>query len=346
MKRALVIFLGTLTLGLVLPLFVLQRGVSERPELAIRSRPLHVHAGQLLRAAPVGQVFRCTHDGLARIDVRAVAPRKLDAGPVELSIRLDAADAEVVRRVEALPSDATGQWLEFRFEPIAASADREVFVQLTPAGDLEQHPLRPWMRPRGQIGSTRPWGRALAHDPLNTLTLSVEQPDLTGVAVAMQRVAPEARMVLDVHSEGTGDELRRVAVTGRAVSEGYVYFAFDPIPGSYARSFDLALYVEGDAVPRLSTGELSAITYHGRHRPDEALGGMTRGGERFDDRDLVLRVWTGADLGGTLARLQARLGGRLRWAVLLWLACVAGVLSLALGPRSADPLAVEGSEPT
>jgi len=331
MKRhALIVLIGTLLIGGVLPWTALYTQFAARPELAVRSRPLHTHVGSVLASQPIGQAFRCRRDGLRRIDVRALAPRKLDAGPIALVVRLDAADGEIVRSAQALPADASGQWVEFEFEPIDGSGGRTVFFELAPVDGAGEHPLRPWTRYRGQLGARRPWGSETLTETSVSFEVESVMHDLSAVALGLQRLEPEAAVELTLFEQGAGEPLRHARLTGHALHDGFAFLTFEPIPSSYARSYRAELSLPRGAVVRSTADGPTWLAYHGAHSVDAALVGMTRGRSTTPAQDLVFRAWSRATPAHMMALLIERVGQSLSLAFLGWLAFVAFVLHLAL----------------
>jgi hypothetical protein len=338
-RHALWVLIGTLLIGAVLPWTALYAEFARRPELAIRSRRLHTHAGSVLAEQPIGQAFHCRRDGLRRIDVRFLAPRGVDAEPISLSVRLDEAGAEVARVAEAKPSG--GQWAEFEFAPIEGSGGRTVYFELAPAigtgestgegsGDGQ---LKPWIRFRGQLGARRPSGPETLTDTTITFEVESEMHGLSALALQYKRIAPEAEIDLALFEHGADEPLRRARLTGRALHEGFAFLTFDPIDNSYARTYRAELSVPSDVTVRARDGEPAWLAYHGAHTVDSALVGMTVGGAASDTQDLVFRAWSRPSTAAMLYLLFERLGTPLTLAGLAWLAFVALVLHFALARR-------------
>jgi hypothetical protein len=132
----------------------------ELPDLEVRTIPWNTAAGGLRAAAPAGETFQCERNGLDRVDVAVTPLDPAKPESLELVLRADEPQGEVLRRANGseLGPYQWGGWLQFRFEPVADSAGRRFHVSIGLAGDTEKTHVATFARYRGHIG--RASGRA------------------------------------------------------------------------------------------------------------------------------------------------------------------------------------------
>lgn len=320
--------IACLTAAAAFPLLWFAEAAARTAELHVRTPWLDVHMGSLTAARPPGQGFRCATDGLWRIDVRMLAtePRHL-AVPIELVLRADAPDGPELRHAtfdpDRTPDRLRGSWISFEFQPLTDSAGRAYWFELRPGAEAEHHYSGPWVRYRAQTGERRGWGDGVADGARAAARFTSPLPELSAVAVAVERADAGARLALELVDPDTDEVVRRAEVTPGEVRRGWVPIAFDAVAGSYARSFRVEVAVDGSAALRTDGGELAFRSLHGRHAADPDLLGMTRGGERLADRDLFFRTFTSPSAEAIEHRLVRRAGGRAVAAGIAWLAAVA-----------------------
>jgi hypothetical protein len=215
-----------------------------------------------------------------------------------------------------------GGWLVFEFEPVADSAGRRFHAELGPAPGIEVCEYGPWIRFRGMADRGTPWGEQEFSGPVVEGSFISDHANLRGLAFGGEQLGGAAELAL---LDREGRELRRVRVENREPVEwGWLVFAFEPLADSRWRTD--AYRLELPEATRLQGGAdgPARVGFYGGGQVDDALGGMTRGGERYADRDLVLRAWSERGLGVTWGLLRARLGGR----GLLAAACLAAASAL------------------
>jgi hypothetical protein len=314
-----------LLLGLAAPPALVLLGAAGQPELAVRTTPLFTHTGHLLGSRPVGQLFRCRHDGLRRIDLRAIALGAVPEEALELVLRADGPTGPELRRARFTPGrDAPrGGMLAFEFEPIAGSAGRVFHAEVVPAEGVASMPLGLWTRWRGQRGASRPWGPDLLEEQRQELRFQSPLPDLVALALTFVRLDAAGVVRVTVADAGSGETLRTAELGGLAIENGHAFVELGAPLDSYARELALTVELPAGAALRGEGGSPSFATLHGAHAPDEALLGMTLGGRALPRADLVLRVFTDADRPAAVAR---RLPPRVWVAWLAWIALVAAAL--------------------
>jgi hypothetical protein len=312
------------------------------PDIELRVAGLRTNVGMTTAETAPGQVFRCARDGLRRIEVSVTPLRDHPLADLELVLRGEGPEGPLLRRARPTARTASplGDWLElltFDFEPVQDSGGRVVHLALVPGEWF----VSTWVRYRGLPARGGSWGEGTIEGGVHEGELLSEQTDLRGLAFAVEQLAGPATLVL--LDAASGEQVRRVEQRFDApLRSGWAFFSFEPIrpdgqrpQGSRWQSYRFRLEVEPDSVLRATDGVLDPIPFHGSGRVDERLLGMTRGSERFSDRDLVFRAWSSAGPLVTLGLLHERLGWRLPLAFVLFLAACAA-LALAL-PRDRRP---------
>jgi len=301
----------------------------ELPDLEVRTIPWNTAAGGLRAAAPAGETFQCERNGLERVDVAVTPLGPAKPEDLELVLRADGPQGEVLRRANGsqLQPYQWGGWLEFRFEPVADSARRRFHVALQPAGASAQTHVAPYARYRSHIGRGKWQGEARRSGAIEGELLS-EEPDLRALAFFLPQVSgPVELALLDAVS---GVELRRARFEPPAPTEyAWVILSFDPIHDSRWKRYRYRLELSpGDELQADDTGP-NYFPFHGSGAVDARLGGMTLGALELPDRDLIFRAWSDTGPSNALTTLRARLGWRLLPMALAWLAASA-LLGLTL----------------
>ena len=342
-KRALFLMLWTLALAAVTALVPLAALAPELPDVEVRTVPWRTHGGKLVAAHPVGEGFRCRWNGLARIEVGLVSLAPPAGAEVELVLRADSPDGEILRRSRTVPGELPGQghFASFEFEPLADSAGRELWFELAPPEGGSPSPYSPWVRFHGQPGHDTPWGNRIVQGPVIEGKLadasrppSTEDPgnvphaNLRALAFATDSLIPGSGAVkLELFEQGRDAPVRSVELgEENEVHGGYVFFSFPPIEESRWKSYRYRVNVPPDS--RLVGFELgpSVKTFHGAELGERALLGASLGGVRHPDRDLVFRAWSSPARTEVLALILERAGGRLILAALLWTLAIGLVL--------------------
>lgn len=328
-------------LGAVLaPSVALWLAAANLPELAVRSHRRSTDNGRLLIRYPVGQRFRCEHDGLSRIEV-ALVPRAYPLrGRLELVLYEDpvpeGSKGSPLRRVsiDVPPLERRGEFVPFEFEPVPDSAGRSYRFWLLPGGGVQPGTVSAWVRYHGREGSIVRWGAQTLQGPLIEGSLLSPARDLRALAVAFRAVAPrlgEVRLELWL-DEPEGPPLRVATLAPEDETyRGWAFFPFEPIPDSLHRMIHYRLHLPEHALVGGGPQGPAVSTLHGSDEPGEGpLLGMLRGAREYHDRDLFVRVYTQRP---PLAEAAALLRSRpltFVSAATLWLGAVALVLS-ALG---------------
>lgn len=301
---------------------------SPRPVIDIRSTPRITHLGGLSPQTPPGELFRCEEDGLRQIDVPFVAIARSRHAQVTLKLRADSPEGAVLRERTISPEiELTGPaWVSFDFEPVLDSRGKVFHLSVEPADESATN-LSCWVRYHGQTGVNDPWGdrflpagktqrgdfisahanlRCMAF-PVETLFPGLGSASLTIYDSAISKV-PLRTTTLKAHDE---------------VNAGWAFFAFEPISESRWKRYYYELQVPKHC--RLigtvdqNRAELAVYkTFHGLEVSDSPLLGMTRGSVRQPDRDLVFRTWCADSATNVIERLNARTGGVLWIAALIW----------------------------
>jgi hypothetical protein len=325
MRTALLTALLALATGLVAFL-----GSSlELPDLEVRTIPWNTAAGGLRAAAPAGETFQCERNGLDRVDVAVTPLDPAKPENLELVLRADGPQGEVLRRAigSELEPYQWGGWLQFRFEPVADSAGRRFHVSIGLAGDTEKTHVAPFARYRGHIGRGKWQGEIRRSGTIEAELLS-EEPDLRALGFFLPRFSgPIELALLDAQS---GVELRRGRFEPPAPTEyAWVIVSFDPIHESRWKRYRYRIELApGDEQLADDKGPCY-FPFHGSGAVDARLGGMTLGSLELADRDLIVRAWSDTGPGNAFDTLRARLGWRLLPMVLAWLAASA-LLGFAL----------------
>ncbi len=321
--------------ALALPPAALLRAAEGLPEIAMRSHHRSTDSGRLLARFPVGQRFRCEHDGLHRIEV-ALVPR---ASPVagELALVLYAEPpageplGEPLRRVviPVPPLGRRGDFVPFEFEPVPDSAGRTFRFWLLPTAKLRPATVSAWMRFHGREGSIVRWGEKTFAGPLVEGSLLSPARDLRALAVGFRQVAPrlgEVRLELWL-DEVRGEPLRVATLAPEDETiGGWTFFTFEPIPDSLHREIHYRLHLPEHA--RVAGGRRGAAvsTLHGRDEPGGPLLGMLKGTREYPDRDLFFRAYTERPAAREAAALVHSRPLAFGAAAALWLGTVALVL--------------------
>jgi hypothetical protein len=302
------------------------------PDLEVRTFPGRTAIGNLRAASPAGEVFEVERDGLWRVDVAVAAPGDQTQSEIELVLRADGPEGAELRRARAssLERFDRSAWVRFEFEPLADSGGRRLHVQMQPAEGVESTWVAPWVRFRGVADLGARWGEQIFPGPRFEGTFLSLHPELRGVAFGGKELEGRSTLVL---LDDNGGELRRSEVEMPArVEWGWLIFGFEPLADSRWKNLRFRLELPPQA-HLVGTGNGPArVAYYGGGRVDERLGGLTHGAQRFDDRDLILRVWTRNGLGLVLQRVRERLGWRAPLAALCWLS--ASLFLAAALPRS------------
>lgn len=302
------------------------------PDLEVRSAPRRIAFGHVREGTRTGEVFSAERDGLERVDVAVTAFTEQPPSQIELVLRADGPEGVELRRVRAarLEPAEQGGWLTFEFEPVTDSAGRRFHAEFGPAPGVEACEYGPWIRFRGLNDRGEPWGQKIFSGPLVEGRFISDHAHLRGLAFGGERLGGTAELVLlDVE----GRELRRARAENPAPVEwGWLVFGFEPLDESRWRTLGYRLELP-DAAQLLGGADGPArVGFYGGGRVHEALGGLTRGGERFDDRDLVLRTWSERGPIVAWGLLRARLSGRGVLTAALVLAASA-LLGATLGSR-------------
>lgn len=346
--------------GGALPLWL---AAGDLPDIEIRTVPWRAHSGRLLARWPLAQGFRCETDGLRRIEVALVSLVRPSNGGVELTLRAGGPDGAALRTVEVRPGDLAqgGEWVAFDFEPVADSAGRDFWFELSPTADRRPGDHGAHVRYHGQVGHIGTWAGRVVPGPVVEGVLravkplrprpraegappvdEVPHPNLRAVAFAAQDVAPRLGEVkLELWREGDEGPPLRTVVLGpeNEVRNGFLIFAFEPIADSRWTRYRYRLTLHDRAA--LIGDELgpTMLTFHGTEDGDGRLLGLARGGVVVGDRDLVFRAWGERDRARAFGLIRERAGWRLWLAAALWIAAVAIVVRLFLvaGPRGTGP---------
>ncbi len=317
-------FVALILVGLVLPAWV---GLGGHPDIDIRARPLRSQAGCIRREAPPGQLFQCAEAGLEKIDV-ALVPLSSRSSEIDLVLREDGPQGEILRRASVLPSMQEGQeHVTFAFDPLPDSKGRWYHFQLLPGSGLPSAGHSPWVRFHGWVGHDQPWGTEVLEASVVEGQFVSHSADLRAVALSCEALSTTKGSVrfklFDLGSEG---ELRRdlELPVPLEIENGYAFFSFPAITGSQGRIYGYHIKATSPArfVTRGSSPTLK--TYHGVEGPTPRLGGMTTGELSLPDRDLVFRAWSSSSRVAAFERLEERAGW---W---LWAAVACWVLSVLL----------------
>jgi len=297
------------------------------PDVEIRLQQRTTQAGRIFGGHPLGQGFRCEHDGLRALDV-ALAPIGGDARAIELELRRGGPEGELVRRaqIEAAALPASDGWARFEFEPLEDSAGQEFHFALA-CEDRNAH--SPWVRYRGVPYVVRPWGdRALEGSVVEGELLpapprartDLHHGDLHTLAFATNYVHPQAGvMTLTLSDASTGDVLRTASVgPGVPCDTGWTFFHFETLADTRWRALHFKVELPTGASLIGNAEGPSIVAYHGGSQvPDDVLG-ATCAGAALPQRDLVFRAWSSSTRSALLARLRERGGERILWAALAW----------------------------
>ncbi len=301
---------------------------SPRAVIDIRSTPMITHLGGLSPQSPPGELFRCEEDGLRRIDVPFVAIARSRHARVTLKLRADSPAGAVLRETTLTPGiELTGPaWVSFEFEPLPNSRGKVFHLSVEPADEAATN-LSCWVRYHGQTGVNDAWGDRFlpagverrgdfisSHANFRSMAFPVETL-FPGLGTASLKIYDSAisKVPLRTCTLGAHDE----------VNAGWAFFAFEPLPESRWRRYYYELQVPNHC--RLigtidqNRAELPVYkTFHGLEISDSPLLGMTRGSVRQPDRDLVFRTWCEDSAINVIERLNARTGGVLWLAAILW----------------------------
>ena len=326
MLRALLAILVAAVVGLL----ALLQASARLPDLDMRTQPWTNHGGTFADLPP-GQGFRCSRDGLHRIDV--AVPPLYDAAPdvLELELRAEGPDGELLRRArgsgfEPAEPAALGGWIAFEFEPLHDSAGRGLHLTLRPAEGAPSTWVGPWIRFRGIPEQQSAWGPQVLESALVEGEFLSQQRDLRGLGFSFQGV--QGTVVLVLAQAGSEEVLRRVEREVR-VEQGWVLLAFPAIEESRWKEFRFALHLPDGSRLHAIGDEPALVSFHGSGSVDPRLGGMTLGDQPLPDQDLVLRAWSSSGPAVALELLRERMGWRLWPVVIVWLAA-SGLLALAL----------------
>jgi hypothetical protein len=318
MRAAVGFVLGAL-LAAALGLWSLAAASRGAPALEVRSVPWRTQAGRIPRAYPPGQGFRCTREGLERIDV-ALVTQGADTGEgLELVLRQGSPTGEIVRRArlgpEELPAPGERGWARFEFEPVRYSQHGDFWWQLEVPGERPSCAYTPWVRYHGQPGVDMGWGdrvvpgpvhEGLVADPTSAwgardTYLRVPHANLSALAFAVDTLRPAVGpCVLELWDEGadpaTDPPLRRVELAPEEeVSGGYAWFAFEPVAASRWRAMRYRLTVNRGARLVGTEHGPSFKSWHGRGPSELPLLGASRGERIWTDRAHVFRAFGGAE---------------------------------------------------
>ncbi len=303
-------------------------GLEPSPELEVRAIPHQTQFGRIFPGHPVGASFF-----LERGDLRALEIALVDLGgertPLELTLRGQSggeSGGEVLQRVEipasALPSG--DGWIRVPLEHVARDASPAWFHFELSSASPSSH--SPWVRYRGVSHAVRPWGdRVLSAGALECELSLLPHADLCALALAVDGLDAAAEpATLSIVDPRTGAEVSRGEVLQRSPqAAAWAFFTLEPLANARHKPWRVRFELPASARPIGDGVGPSLIAFHGRGIVDPALGGMSCGAARFEDRDLIFRVWTGAGPGARLVRWLERGGARLAVAFALSLVAFA-----------------------
>ncbi len=321
MRRAPLLFGAFALLAAVAAHFV---GFEPAPELDVRAIPHQTQFGRIFPGHPVGASF-----ALERGDLRALEIALVDLGgertPLELTLRSELG-GEVLQRV-AIPASelpAGDGWVRVALDLEALDAPPSSFHFELSSASPSSH--SPWVRYRGVSHVVRPWGdRVLPGGALECELSLLPHPNLRALALAVDGLdAAAAPASVQIADPRTNEVLARGEVLQRSPqATAWVFFTFEELPSSRWKPWNVRFELPADARPVGGEAGPSLIAFHGRGTVGPALGGMTCGAGRFDDRDLIFRVWTHEGRGEQHRRWSERGGAGLVAAALIYLAAAA-----------------------
>ena len=311
------------------------------PDIDVRSVPRTTQHGLVWRDFAPGQGFVCAHDGLRSIEVECVRLSPEGGQAPDLVLRDGGPEGAELRHARGeLASDERETFVRFEFEPLADSGGRALHFQLVPPDGAQlMQAYSPFVRYRGAPSLGRPWGdRVVGPERLEGELLS-ENPDLRGIALAMEGVdaaagAVELELWLDEDAQGAPLRVARLQPPA-PLARGWAFFGFEPLLESRWRRLRYRLRVPPGAQPVGSEQGLSYWTFHGNGKVDPRLLGMSVGRLALADRDLIFRAWSAPPRLTAWRLALARAGWRLPVGALLWMLALAGFVALLPRPRAA-----------
>lgn len=309
-----------------------------RPMINVRTAPLVTHQGGLTPLNPTGEIFRCTQDGLRRIDVLLIMIDPSLRANVTLKLRANSPEGVVLREVKVKPelTHNISSWANFEFKPIADSKDKTFHFSLEPADEAATN-LSPYVRYHGQLGRNDPWGdRYLPAGVTHEADFISAHANLRSLAFPVESMFPNLGTTTLAIFDDTSSKDPVRTTTLKLPDEthlGWSFFSFEPIPESRWKRYYFKLNVPEHCRLIGTEDESRRVipvfkTFHGQELMTSPLLGMTRGSMRQPDRDLVFQAWCEDPPNAVLARLEERTGGKLWSAVLLW--CIATAICLRI----------------
>lgn len=313
-------------LGLVGALAALVVGLQPSPELDVRTVPHQTQFGRIFPGHPVGASFFAEHGGVRALEI-ALVDLGGERTPLELTLRRELG-GEVLQRV-AIPASAlpTGDgWVRVALDFGALEASPSWFQFELSSTTPSSH--SPWVRYRAVPHVVRPWGdRVLPGGALEFELSLLPHSDLRALALAVDGLdAAAGSASVQITDPRTNEVVARGEVRQRSPqASAWAFFTFDALAPSRWKPWNVRMELPADARPIGDATGPSLIAFHGRGTVDQALGGLTCGPERFDDRDLIFRVWTFEDHAGQLVRWLERGRARLVIAAALSIAASAAL---------------------
>jgi hypothetical protein len=319
--------LASLRLGafaLACALAALLVGLEPTPEPDVRALPHQTQFGRIFPGHAVGAQFVSNGGSVQALDI-ALVDLGGEPTPLELTLRREPG-SEVLKRVtipvSALP--AGDGWVRVELDVGALEAAPSSFHFELSSASPSSH--SPWVRYRGVSHVVRPWGdRVLPGGALEFELSLLPHPDLRALALAFDGLDAAADPAsVQLTDPRTDEVVARGEVRQRSPqASAWVFFTFDPLPQARWKPWNVRFELPADARPIGGEAGPSLIAFHGRGTVAPELGGLTCGAARFDDRDLIFRVWTHESHGEQGLRWIERGGARLVAAALLYAAAAA-----------------------
>jgi len=353
---------------LALALLALTPASRDVADIEVRTVPWRTQAGRIPKSYPPGQGFVAGWEGLRRIDVALVVQGEVEGAELELVLRSEGPDGDVLRRSrlgsDALPPTGASDWASFEFEPIAPSAGLRFWWQLELPGDVRSSPYTPWVRYDGQPGIDMAWGNRIVPGPVHEGAIAdpssawgardsyprVPHPNLSALSFAIDVMRPAVGpCVLEIWGPdadpAVDPPLRRAELLPEEeVNGGYAFFSFEPIADSRWTQMRYRLTTNAGARVVGTEDGPSFKTWHGGglaleenstsfgQKEPPYLVGSSRAGVVRGDRSLVFRAYGSPQPLDAWKRAMDRAGWRLVAGALSWIVAV-GVLARALALR-------------
>ncbi len=324
--RSILFGLAAIAAGLLLPAWL---ALGDHPDIAIRSVPLVTQAGHLRSATRLGQRFLCEGPGLEQVDV-ALALLREPSVEIELVLREEDSDGQVIRRVTVLPDPLPArQVVPFPFEPIHDSNGRWFHFEIVPAAGQAVANHSAWIRFHGRIGRNEGWGDEVIETRTVENTFLSPLDNLRALAIAFESLpSGNGEVLLELwETEIEGVPLRSSRLPRPTETEsGYVFFPFPPVSGSTGQSYEYRLTAPETVRLNGRLGTPTLKTLHGVPGSRPGTGGVTQDGRHLQDRDLVFRAWSSYGWLRGLKTAHARAGWRLWAGVLCWTGAVLALI--------------------